>query len=160
MSHSMQDLNSLTRDQTCVTWSGSAESQKTLESPLDCKEIKPVSQGNQPWLFIGRAIAEAEAPILWPPDEKNQLIGKDDARKDWRQKEEQAAENEMVGQHHWLSGHESEQTPGDSGGVDLHGSLRNEDFCPKKERKKSGKERGRKREGGERKKNKERRKKR
>ena len=62
--------------------------EKTLESPLDCKEIKPVNpKGNQPWIFIGRTIAEAEAPILWPPDAKSQCIGKDaDAGKDWRQR--------------------------------------------------------------------------
>ena len=73
---------------------------KTLESPLDCKEIKPVNpKGNQAWICIGRtdAEAEAEAPILWPPDVKSQLIGKDpDAGKDWRQ-EEETAEDEMVG---------------------------------------------------------------
>ena len=90
--------------------------EKTLESPLDCKEIKPVNpKGNQPWIFIGRT--DAEAPILWSPDSKNQLIGKDpDAGKDWRQKEKGAAEDEMVGWHHRLSGHEFEQTLGDSEG--------------------------------------------
>ena len=67
------------------------------------------------WIFIGRT--DAEAPILWPPDVKSQLIGKDpDAGKDWRQKEKRAVEDEMVGWHHWLNGHESEQTPGDSEG--------------------------------------------
>ena len=72
--------------------------EKTLESPLDSKEIKPVNpKGNQPWIFIGRTDAEAEAPILWPPDVKSRLIGKDpDAGKDWRQKEKRAAEDEMV----------------------------------------------------------------
>ena len=66
------------------------------------------------WIFVGRTDAEAEAPILWPPDVKNQLIGKDpDAGKDWRQKKG-AAEDEMVGWHHWLNAHEFEQTPGDS----------------------------------------------
>ena len=71
---------------------------KTLESPLDCKEIKPVNpKGNHSWIFIGRTDAEAEAPILWPPDEKSRLIGKDpDAGKDWRQEEKWAAEDEMV----------------------------------------------------------------
>ena len=71
--------------------------EKTLESPLDCKEIKPVNpKGNQSWLFIGRIDAEAEAPILWPPEGKSWLIGKDpDAGKDWG-KEKWAAENEMV----------------------------------------------------------------
>ena len=72
--------------------------EKTLESPLDFKEIQPVSpKGNQSWIFIGRIDAEAEAPIIWPPDVKSQLIGKDpDAGKDWRQKEKGAAEDEMV----------------------------------------------------------------
>ena len=93
--------------------------EKTLESPLDCKEIKPVNpKGNQPWIFIGRTDAEAEAPILWPPDAKSQLIGKDpDAGKDWGQEEvKRVTENEMVRWHHKLSGHEFEQTPGDSEG--------------------------------------------
>ena len=82
---------------------------KTLESPLDIKEIQPVSpRGNQAWIFIGRTDAEAEAPILWPPDIKSQLTGKDpDAGKDWRQ-EKGTTENEMVKCHHWLNGHESE----------------------------------------------------
>ena len=71
--------------------------EKALESPLDCNEIKPVNpKGNQPWIFIGRTDAEAEAPMLWPPDVKGQLIGKDsDAGKDWRQ-ENRAAEDGMV----------------------------------------------------------------
>ena len=73
--------------------------EKTLESPLDCKEIKPVNpKGNQPWIFIGRTDAEIEAPILWPPDVKSWLIEKDpDAGKDWKQKEKGTAEDEMVG---------------------------------------------------------------
>ena len=72
--------------------------EKTLESSLDCKEIKPVSsKGNQPWTFTGRTDAEAEAPILWSPDAERQHFGKDpDAGKDWRQKEKGAAEDEMV----------------------------------------------------------------
>ena len=72
--------------------------EKTFESPLDCTEIQPVNpKGNQPWIFIGRTDAEAEAPILWPPDGKNWLIGKDpDAGKDWKQ-EKGAIEDEMVG---------------------------------------------------------------
>ena len=76
--------------------------EKILEIPLDSKEIKSVNpQGNQAWTFIGRTDAEAEAPILWPPDAKSQLIGKDpDAGKDWRQKEKGAIEDEMVGWHH------------------------------------------------------------
>ena len=92
--------------------------EKTLECPLDCMEIKSVNpKGNQPWLFTGRTDAEAEAPILWPPDEKSWLTGKDsDAGKEWRQKETGVAEDEMVREHHRLDGHEFEQTLGDSGG--------------------------------------------
>ena len=88
--------------------------EKTLESPLDCKKIKPVSpQGNQSWIFIGRTDAEAETPILWPPDIKNLLIGKDpDAGKVWRQEEKGTTEDEMDGWHHRLNGHEFEQAPG------------------------------------------------
>ena len=73
--------------------------EKTLESPLDCKEIKPVNpKGNQPWIFIGSTDAEAEAPNLWPPDAKNWFIGKDpDAGKDWRQEEKGMTEDEMAG---------------------------------------------------------------
>ena len=84
--------------------------EKTLESPLDCKEIHPVhSKGNQSWIFIGRTDAEAEAPILWPPDAKSWLTGKDpDAGKDWRQEEKGTTEDEMVGWHHQLDGHEFE----------------------------------------------------
>ena len=83
------------------------------ESPLDSKEIKPVNpKGNQSWIFIGRTDAEAEAPILWPPDAKNWLIGKDpDAEKDWRQ-EKGITDDEMVGWHHQIDGHEFEQAPG------------------------------------------------
>ena len=85
--------------------------EKTLESPLDCKGIKAVNpKGNQSWIFIGWTDAEAEAPILWPPDVKNWLIGKDpDAGKDWRQEEKGITEHEMVGWHHGLDGHEFEQ---------------------------------------------------
>ena len=88
--------------------------EKTLESPLDSKEIKPVNpKGNQSWIFIGRSDAEAETPRLWPPDMKNWPIGKDpDTGKDWRQEEKGRTEDEMVGWHHWLDGHEFEQTPG------------------------------------------------
>ena len=80
--------------------------EKTLESPLDCKGIKPVHpKRDQSWIFIGRTDGKAEAPILWPPDGKNWLIGKDpDAGKDWRQEEKGVTEDEMVGWHHWLSG--------------------------------------------------------
>ena len=86
--------------------------EKTLESPSNCKEIKPVNpKGNQPLIFIWRT--DAEAPIFRPPDAKNLLIGKDpDAGKDWRQKEKRMTVDEMVGWHHWLSGHEFEQAPG------------------------------------------------
>ena len=82
--------------------------EKTLESPLDCKETKPVNpKGNQSRIFIGRADAEAETSVLWPPDVKNQLIGKDpDAGKDWRWEEKGTTEDEMVGWHHQLNGHE------------------------------------------------------
>ena len=92
--------------------------EKMLESPLDYMEIQPVHpKGNQTWIFIGRTDAEAEAPILWPPDAKSQLIQKDpDAGKDWRQEEKVAIEDEMVGWHHRFNGHEFEQTPGGSGG--------------------------------------------
>ena len=89
--------------------------EKTLESSLDCKESKSVNpKGNQPWIFIGRADAEAEVPILWPPDAKSWLIGKDlDAGKDWGQ-EKRVTEDEMVGWSHRLNGHEFEQTLEDS----------------------------------------------
>ena len=82
--------------------------EKTLESPLDCKEIQPVHpKGDQSWVFIGRA--DAETPIFWPPDTKNWLTGKDpDAGKDWRQEEKGMTEDEIVGRHHRLNGHESE----------------------------------------------------
>ena len=85
-----------------------------FESPLDCKEIKPVNpKGNQPWMFIGRTDAEAEALILRPPDVKIWLIRKDsNSGKDWRQEEKGTTEDEMVGWHHWLDGQEFEQTPG------------------------------------------------
>ena len=85
----------------------------TLESPLDCKEIKPVNtKENQFWIFIGRTDAEAEAPIVWPSDVKNWLIGKDpDAGKDWGQEEKGMTEDEMVEWHHWLNGHEFEHAP-------------------------------------------------
>ena len=95
--------------QYCVNFS-SVVSEKTFESPLDCREIQPVTpKGNQSWIFIGRTGAEAETPILWPPDAKNWLIGKDtDAGKDWRQKEKGTTEDEMVGWRHRLNGHEFE----------------------------------------------------
>ena len=83
---------------------------KTLESPLECKEIQPVHpKGDQSWVFIGRTDAEAETPILWPPYAKSWLIGKDpDAGRDWGQKEKGMTENEMAGWHHQLNGHEFE----------------------------------------------------
>ena len=92
--------------------------EKTLESPLDCKEFQPVNpKGNQSWIFIGRTDAEAEAPILWPPDAKNWFTGKDpDTGKDWRQEETGMTEDETVGWHDWLNGHEFEQAPGDGEG--------------------------------------------
>ena len=92
--------------------------ENTLESSLDCKEIKPVNtKRNQAWIFIGRTDAEAEAPILWPPDAKSWLIWKDpDATKDWRLEEKGTTEDEMVGWYHQLNRHEFEQSPGDSEG--------------------------------------------
>ena len=92
--------------------------EKTLESPLDCKEIKPVHpNGNQFWIFIGRTDVEAEILILWPPDVNSWLIRKDpDAENDWRQEEKGTTEDEIVGWHHRLNGHEFEQTQGDSEG--------------------------------------------
>ena len=91
--------------------------EKTFESPLDCKEIKWVNPiWSQSWIFIGRTDAEVEAPIIWPPDARRQLIKEDpDAGKDWRQ-EKGMTEDEMVGWHHVLDGHGFEQTPGDSEG--------------------------------------------
>ena len=92
--------------------------EKTLESPLDFREIQPVHpEGNQSWVFIGKIDAEAETPILWPSYEKNGFIGKDpDAGKDRGQEEDGETEDEMVGWHHRLKGHEFEQTLGDSEG--------------------------------------------
>ena len=88
--------------------------EKTLESPLDCKEIQSVhSEGDQPWDFFGRIDAKAETPILWPPHAKSWLIGKDsDAGRDWGQEEKGTIEDEMVGWHHQLYGCESELTLG------------------------------------------------
>ena len=87
---------------------------RRLLSPLDSKEIQPVSsKGNRSWIFIGRTDAEAETPILWPPDSKNWLTGKDsDAGNDWRWEEKGMTEDEMIGWHHWLIGHEFEQALG------------------------------------------------
>ena len=99
--------------------------EKILESPLDCKEIKPVNpKGDQPWIFIGRTDVEAETTVHWPPDEKSWLIGKDpDAGKDWGSEDKGTTEDEMVGWHHQLNGLEFEQTSGDGIG---QGSL----VCP------------------------------
>ena len=95
--------------------------EKTLESPLDCKEIQPVHpKGDQSWVFIGRTDVAAETPILWPPHSKSWLIGKDsDAGKDWEQEEKGTTEDEMAGWHHSLDGREFEWTPG----VDGQGGL-------------------------------------
>ena len=92
--------------------------EKTLKSPLDCNEIKPVnSKGNQPWILTGRSGAETETPILWPPDGKVRLTKKDpDAGEDWGQAEKGVAEDEMVGWYHRLNGHEFEQSPEDGEG--------------------------------------------
>ena len=113
----------------CESWTiKKAECQRTdafelccwrrLLSPLDSKEIKPVHpKGNQSWIFIGRTNVEAEAPILWPPDAKSRLIRKDpDAGKDWRQEEKGMIEDEVVGCHRWLNGHEFGQALGDGEG--------------------------------------------
>ena len=92
--------------------------EKTLESPLDCKEIKPINpKGNKPWIFMEKTDAEAEDPKLQPPHVKSQLIENDsDSGKDWRQEEKGMTEDEMVGWHHQLNGHELEQTLGDGEG--------------------------------------------
>ena len=92
--------------------------EKTRESLLDSKEIKPVNlKGNQPWILIWRTDAKAEAPILRPPDVKSWLIGKDpDSGKDWRQEDKRGTEDKMARWHHWCNGHELGQTPGDGEG--------------------------------------------
>ena len=103
--------------------------EKTLESP--CKEIQPVHPGNQSWIFTGGTDTEAETPILWLPDAKKGLIAKDlDAGKDWRREEKGRTGDEMAGWHHWLDGHEFEQTPGDGEG---QGSLACCSPCCRKE---------------------------
>ena len=96
--------------------------EKTPESPLDSQESKLANpKGNKPWIFIGRTDAEAEAPILWPPDANSWLIGKDpDLVKDWRQEEKKTTEDEMIWWHHWLNVHEFEHVLGDG---EVQGSL-------------------------------------
>ena len=105
-------------DWTSKNWCFQIVVEKILESLLDSKEIKPInSKGNQPWIVIRRTDAEVEVPILGPPDVKSQLIGKDpDAGKDWGQEEKGETEDEIVGWHHQVNGHEFEQTPEDSEG--------------------------------------------
>ena len=99
-------------------WSLAWRILKTLESPLDCKEIQPVhSKGDQPWVFFGRNDAKAETPVLWLPHVKSWLIGKDsDAERDWGQEEKGTTEDKMAGWHHRLDGCEFEWTPGDGDG--------------------------------------------
>ena len=101
-----------------IWWFWTVVLEKTLESPLDSKEIKPINlKGNQHWIFLGRIDAEAEAPILWPAVVKSQLIGKDpDSGKDGRQEEKGMTEDEMVEWHHQLNGHEFKQILGDGEG--------------------------------------------
>ena len=87
--------------------------EKTLENPLDCKEIQPVHPKDQSWVFIGGTDAEAETPIFWPPHAKSWFIGKDpDSGKDWGQEEKGTTEDKMAGWHHWFDGHEFEWTLG------------------------------------------------
>ena len=104
-----------------MTWIRSSLLNKpTLSDPIPVDIIKLITFCNQPWIFIGRTDGEAEAPILWPPDVRSWLNGKHpDAEKDWRQEEKGTTEDEMVGWHHWLSGHEFEQTAGDSDGQEI-----------------------------------------
>ena len=92
--------------------------QKTPESPLDSREIKPVNlKGDQSWIFTGRTDAKSEAPVFWTPDANRRLIGKvPDAVKDWGQKEKKVSDDEMAGQHHWCNEHELKQTPGEDKG--------------------------------------------
>ena len=87
--------------------------EKTLESPLDCKEVQPIhSEGDQPWDFFGRTDAKAETPVLWPPQATSWVTGKDfDVGRDWGQEEKGTIEDEMAGWHYWLDGRESEWTP-------------------------------------------------
>ena len=106
--------------------------EKTLKSPLDCKEIQPAyPKGNQSWVFIGRTDVEAETPILWPPDMKSWIIWKDpDAGKDWRQEETGTTDDGMVGCYHWLDGHEFEQALGVGDGQEsLHAAVHGVTKC-------------------------------
>ena len=130
----MTNLDSVLKSRTSLCWQTSISChvwmweknwcfrivvlEKTLESPLDCKEIKPVNfKGNQPWIFIVGTDAEAGTPIFWPPDAKSWLVGKDpDAGKDWRLEEKAMTEDERVGWYHQLNGNEFEQIPGDGEG--------------------------------------------
>ena len=113
--HTHIKLHTYTHINSCF-WTMVLE--KTLESPLDYKEIKPVDpKENQPWIFVGRADAKAEAPVVHPPDEKGWLTRKDRvAGKDWRQEEKGTTEDKMVEWHHWLNRHEFEQAPEDGEG--------------------------------------------
>ena len=105
--------------------------EKTLETPLDCKEIKLVNpKGNQSWIFTGRTDAEAEAPVLWPPDAKSWFIGKDPDAGKYRRKKKGITEDEMVGWYHWLKGQELEHAPGDGEG---QASLMHCSLCGHKE---------------------------
>ena len=106
--------------------------EKTLKSPLDCKEIKPVNtKRNQLCIFIGGTDVEAEAPILWPPHSKTWFIGKDtDAGRDWREKEKGVAEDKAVRWHHWLDGHGSQQILGDSEGSKFWEMVKDRDVWP------------------------------
>ena len=114
-------------------WFRTVVLEKALENPLDCKEIKAVNpKGNQPWIFIGRTDARDETLLLWPPDVKSRLTGKDpDAGNNWRQEEKGTTEDKMVGRHHWLNGHEFEQALGYSEGqgtlqTAVHGVAKNQ----------------------------------
>ena len=111
-------LQSMELQRVRHNWATKQQRQKTLENPLDRKEIRPVNpKWNQPWIFTGRTDTEVEAPVAWPPDAKSWLIGKDpEAGTDWEQEAKGATEDEMVGWRHQLNGHESKQTPGDSEG--------------------------------------------
>ena len=94
-------------------WFWTVVLEKTLGSPLDCKEIQPIHSEDQSWVFFGRTDAKAETPILWPPHAKSWLTGKDsDVGRDWGQEEKGMTEDEMAGWHHWLDGREFEWTPG------------------------------------------------